>query len=376
MSLAELPDIEIVPVDPEEIRDSIITVYEAVSGRTLFPGDPVRLFLLAIAQIIIQQRALLNDAARQNLLRYARGDMLDQLGAYVETHRLPATAAVTTVRFTLSNIRPNATTIPAGTRVSPGSNLFFSTLTVAEIPAGETCVDVPCECMETGAIGNGFVAGQINILVDPIPYITSVSNITESSGGADVEPDDQYRERIYRAPERFSVAGPAGAYEYWARTANANILDVHVHSPAPAEVEIYVLMAGGELPASDILKAVEEAVTPKTRRPLTDLVTVHAPSVVNYEIDLKYWIDAENAAETAAIQTAVNQAAQDYILWQKSKIGRNINPSELIRRVMNAGARRVELMKPDYMVLDPTEIAIIDDPEMDVVITYGGLEDD
>lgn len=376
MSLDTLPDIDFAPLDAEEIQSSIMTTYEAITGRTLFPGDPVRLFLISLSSLIIQQRMLLNDAARMNLLRYAREGYLDHLGAQVETARLPAAPAVTTVRFTLSAVRAEPVTIPAGMRVTPGNNLFFATAAVAEIAAGDMYVDVPCQCLEAGERGNGFMPGQINVLVDPQPWISAVSNTTESSGGADVEADDSYRERIHGAPERFSVAGPAGAYEYWARTANAGIMDVHVHSPAPAEVEVRVLMNEGELPTTDILAAVEAAVNDRTRRPLTDQVTVSAPEVVPYEVDLEYWIDIERATDAVAIQAAVNQAVQDYILWQKSRIGRNIIPSELVRRVMNAGARRVAVTSPTYAVLDETQIARIADPETDIFVAYGGIEDD
>lgn len=372
MSLNDLPDIKLVETDPESIRNNIITTYEAVSGRKLYPGDPVRLFLNTIASLIIQQRVLINDAAKQNLLRYARGSMLDHLGARVETPRLPAAPALTTVRFTLSVPRLEVVTIPAGTRVSPGGNIYFATTDVAEIAPGSLFVDVQAECMEPGIAGNGFLPGQINLLVDPIPFVASAENTTESAGGADEETDDAYRERIYTAPERFSVAGPRGAYEYWARTANAGILDVHVHSPAPVEVEIRVLMAGGELPTSDVLQQVEDVLSDDRVRPLTDYVTVLAPAVHSYDVDLTYWIDMENAASATEIQHAVDQAVADYVLWQKSKIGRDLNPSELIRRVMQAGARRVAVTSPTYTVVPDTDVAVASA----VNVVYGGLESD
>jgi len=372
MSLNDLPDIQLVDTDPETIRNNIITTFEAISGRKLYPGDPVRLFLSAIASLIVQQRVLINDAAKQNLLRYARGGMLDHLGARVETPRLPASAARTTIRFTLSVPRVEAVTIPAGTRVSPGGNVYFATTDVAEIAPGELYVDVPAECMETGESGNGFLPGQINLLVDPIPFVASAANTTESSGGSAEEDDDAYRERIYTAPERFSVAGPRGAYEYWARAVNPGIIDVHVHSPAPGEVEIRVLMANGELPIDDILQQVSDVLSDDRVRPLTDHVAVLAPGVQTYDVNLTYWIDAENAADAATIQAAVDRAVVEYVIWQKSRIGRDLNPSELICRVMQAGARRVAVTSPTYTIIDSTDIAVADA----INVVYGGLESD
>jgi len=376
VSLKDLPDIDFVPIDPEQIKNNIITVYEAISERKLFPGDPIRLFLLSQAEVIIQQRVLLNDAAKMNLLRYARGPYLDQLGAFMETPRLAATAAVTTVRFALSAPRLEAVLIPAGVRVTPGNNIFFATSQVAEIPGGSTHVDVLCKCLATGTTGNGYLPGQINTLVDPQPYISTVANLTESAGGTDVEKDGPYQERIYTAPERFSVAGPTGAYEYWARTAHPGIMDVKVYSPAPESVNVLVLMAGGALPSQEILDAVSTVLSDRTKRPLTDRVTVSAPSVVNYTISLKYWINSANAVDAVSIQSAVGAAVQDYVLWQKSKIGRNIVPSELTRLIMNAGAHRVDITSPVYTVLDATQIAVVNNPATDIIVTYGGLEDD
>ena len=56
-----------------------------------------------------------------------------------------------------------------------------------EIAAGAMSVDLICDCLSAGTIGNDYQAGQLNILVDPIPYIAAVSNIDVSSGGIDEE---------------------------------------------------------------------------------------------------------------------------------------------------------------------------------------------
>ena len=115
-----LPEVEFVTTDTATIESEIITQYETLTGRTLAAGDPVRLFLLAIASIIIQQRAYINTAAQQNLLSYARGQYLDALGLYMNVTRLEASHAVTTIAFTLSQSLANDYTIPAGFEVTNG----------------------------------------------------------------------------------------------------------------------------------------------------------------------------------------------------------------------------------------------------------------
>ncbi|MFX3635462.1 MAG: baseplate J/gp47 family protein [Candidatus Pristimantibacillus sp.] len=376
MSLNNLPDINLVQVDADEIISNIIATYEALSGRKLFPADPIRLFLLSIANVIVQQQALMNDAARSNLLRYARGNVLDHIAALTETTRLDALAARTTVRFTLAAPQLSAVTIPIGTRTTPGNNLFFATTEIAEFPAGDLSVMVASECTTPGEIGNGYLVGQVNVLVDPIPFVAEVNNTTVSSGGTNTESDDGFRNRIHSAPSSFSVAGPSDAYEYWARSANPLISDVMVNSPVACEVDVYVLLTNGELPSTEIIEQVDAVVNDRRIRPLTDKVTVLGPTVVNYEIELEYWIDSSNAIDALTIQAAVDQAINDYILWQKVKIGRNINPSEITRVIMNAGAKRVSIVTPAYTVLDNTQIAIIADESTDVIVTYGGIEND
>lgn len=369
--LMSLPDINFIETDPELITNEIIIAYEAIAKKTLSPADPVRLFLLSIASMIIQQRTLINQVAKQNLLRYATGDYLDHAGARVETSRIPAQVAQVTVRFTLSSPQLSVVTVPLGTRVSPDGQLFFETIEVKEIAIGNTYVDVLCECTEVGEVGNGYAPGQITTIVDPFQWLASVTNTTTSVGGAEQESDDNYRERIYLAPESFSTAGPEGAYVYWAKTANIDIVDVSVLSPNPSEVVIRPLLKGGEIPAQPILDAVLAVVNDKKVRPLTDDVSVVAPSAVQYDVTATYYIDSANSANSPTIQAAVNTALNDYLIWQKSKLGRDIDPSELIYRLKQAGAKRVAVTFPVYTALDNTQVAADDV----VSLTYGGLED-
>lgn len=288
--LDNLPDITFAEKDAKLIESEIINAYESLAGRTLAPGDPVRLFLLSIASIIIQQRALIDFSAKQNLLAYSIGDYLDHIGALLGVKRLSAKPATTTIRFALSEVRQDVIAIPKGTRIrAESSEVVFATTAYAEIPAGQLSIDIPAECMAVGEVGNGYLPGQIKRLVDPIPYIASAGNITETSGGIDIEGDESFRERIRLVPESFSTAGPYRAYEYWALTAHQDIADVAVYSPMPGQVNICPLLKGGQLPSQEILDAVEAICSADNKRPLTDYVYVHAPTVVNYSINFTYY---------------------------------------------------------------------------------------
>jgi len=379
-TLKSLPDINFIDKDVETLLADMIADYENAyymqTGQTkkLQPGDPIRIWVYAQALRIYHAYQMIDSAAKMNLLRYATGDYLDHIGArYGERGaRLSADKAITTVRYTLSAARTGANTIPTGNRSSPGNEVYFATITAAEIPAGSTYVDVIAECTEAGKVGNEYTAGQINILVDPIPYIASVVNTSTSQGGSDVESDDDYRERLYLLPESFSVAGPSEAYEYFAKQYSSAIEDVKVTSPNAGEVDVRFTLEGGELPGATIIAAVLAYLSASTRRPLTDQVTVQAPTTVSYDITLTYYIKTEDAASAGNIQTAVTAAIADYVLWQKRKIGRDINPSELISKIVQAGAKWVVVTAPVYTAVAETALAI----SGTIAATYGGLEDE
>ena len=125
MPLSNLPDITFVDSNKETVLAELINLYTQITGRTLAQGDPIRLFLSTITAVIIQQRNLINYTGKQNLLRYAAGANLDHIGVLVGAERLPAAAAMATVRITLAETRAVSTLIPAGTRITAGDNVFF-----------------------------------------------------------------------------------------------------------------------------------------------------------------------------------------------------------------------------------------------------------
>ena len=369
------PNISFVDTDTETLVNALIRSYERFTGRTLYPADPTRLFLLWIADIIIQERVNIDFSAKQNLPRYAEGEYLDSLAEiFKDTYRLEPEAARTTIRFTLSMKLDAATIIPAGTRVTAGEEIIFSTLDVLTIPAGELTGDIAAECLTVGEIGNGFVPGQISKLVDIFPYFERVENITESAGGADRESDAAFYERMRESMETFSTAGPLGAYEYYAKTASAAIADAKAIGPEeePGVVDIRILMQGGELPTQEDLNRVLETLTAERVRPLTDLVRVGAPEIVPFDIDLTYYIPKPNASGAAKISQDVESAVEKYKRWQMERMGRDINPSHLISLVMAAGAKRVDVRSPVFTVVEESAVAQV----KKIAVLNGGIENE
>ena len=189
--LENLPEIEFVDSDKETVLAELVNLFTAITGRTLAQGDPIRLFLNTIAEVIIQQRAWINYTGKQNLLRYAAGGNLDHIGVLVGADRLAAAAATTTVKITLSEERAVSTLVPAGTRITAGDNVFFALESNVNIVAGETTATASAQCTVTGNTGNGYLPGELKTIVDPVPFVASIVNTTTSEGGAEVEDDLQ-----------------------------------------------------------------------------------------------------------------------------------------------------------------------------------------
>ncbi|MCB2186934.1 MAG: baseplate J/gp47 family protein [Deltaproteobacteria bacterium] len=367
-----LPEAQFCDIDTATVEAELIAAYENITGRTLYPGNPERLFVEGVAYLVAQQRYLIDNAGKMNLLHYSRDAYLDHLGDYLNTFRLGERAASTTLRFSLAEPLAWEVIIPQGVRARAGGEdaLMWVTTAEAKIPAGEISVDVEAGCQTPGAAANGLVPGQIHRLVDGVTYVQGVVNLTLTLGGTDAETDANLRARVQLAAEAYSTCGPEDAYRYWARSVSQLISDVAVWSPSPGEVWIAPLMAGGELPSAEIINAVDAAVNDVRRRPLTDVVHVVSPEVAPCEVALTYYILQSHATRTLAIQAAVAKEVAAYVAWQREALGRAILPSVLVDRVQSVpGVQRVEVTAPEYQALEPRQVAAPGAP----VLTYGGL---
>ncbi|SPT67660.1 Uncharacterized homolog of phage Mu protein gp47 [Anaerobiospirillum thomasii] len=369
-----LPDINFLEVDSQRVTDEIIAEYERITDRALAPSDPVRLFLLSLAAIIIKQRNAFDLGAKQNLLSYASGERLDHLGAFVNTTRIEATGAQTTLKFTLNQAQDGVYTIPKGTRVTNGV-FTFATDSIYEIMPPETTAEISATALELGEIGNNIPVGKINQLVDPLPSITKVENITATSGAGDREDDERYAMRIKLAPASFSVAGPAKAYEYHTLSYSTAIIDAKIYGleDHPGNVYIHPLLTNGELPQTEFLEALTAYLNADTIRPLTDKLMVSAPTSVNYQITATWYLSKDDINRINQVKEQVTKAVEDYRLWQQSKIGADINPDVLIEYVRKAGAKRIVITEPEYKVVQQSEVAQC--LASAVNLTYGGIED-
>ena len=378
-SIMNYPDVSFIDnLSVETLENNMIQWFKQkrkeLTGKDIVLGaaDDRRLILSAGAYFIYQAFQKTDQAGKMGLLKYATGDFLENLGALKGVSRNPARGATVTLRYSMTSTRTSGTPVPAGSKATAGDGVFFSTQEYVEIPAGGTYVDAEALCDTVGTGGNVYAIGEINKMEAAVPFIDSVTNITKAQNGRDIESDDDLRERIFLAPESYTSAGSKGAYEYYVRTYDSTIEDVSISSPDPREVEIRCILADGELPQEEYINGLTAYLNSPDIKMLTDLISVQAPDTVNYNISMTYYINQSDSASALTIQNAVNNAVSKYIMWQKTKIGRDINPDELVKLVKEAGAKRVIVTSPVFTTIGFDEVAKLTTQ----TVTYGGLEND
>ena len=361
-----MADLNFISTNATEIYNEIITELENGVSEPLFPGDERRIFAEALVPLFVGFYNAVNDAARQKMLRYARGTVLDAIGENRGTIRYQPVPARTTIRFFVDTPVSENIIIPAGVTVTGDYVRYFTTDTTVVLMAGGAFVDAPATSVGGGDSYNNIPVGEINTLVDlsKAPLIDRVENTTTTTGGSDQESDEAYRDRIRSSPDSLSTAGPANAYRHWAISADPTIADAVVESPSPGVVLITPIGYGGVVPDEELLEKVRAITTADDIRVLTDKVIVQAPSVLYYDIELVYHTTAANEGGVVRNVEESGGAIDRYIFWQGSALNRDLNPDYLRKLILApdwgeglVGAERVEVISPQFEELNATTVA-------------------
>ena len=374
------PEFKFVDTDTATLEAALVSAYERITQISVRPGSPERLFIKWVADILIQQRSLINRTGNQNLPSRAEGEDLDALGElFYELKRPQAQPAKATEKFYISEAQETAILIPKGTRVTDSNNThYWKTVADKYIEIGDTYAEVAVECMDSGTGGNGYAIGQLNTIVDVFDYFSRCENTTVSDDGTDASTDDEYYELMRSSLDGYSCAGARGGYYFFARKVSSEIADVVPNMPDAGEVNIYVLMEDGTLASETMKAAVLAACSAEEVRPLTDHVSVEDAQTVTYNIDFTYYIPTNSTKSATEIEADVNKAVESYKAWQCARFGRDINPDKLREYVLAAGAKRLVLTSPVFTSLrdgkDNTvpQVATIGT----VTVTNGGYEDE
>lgn len=401
--------------DPESLRSSLLESAAALLGKDLYPAQVEYLLCDLIAYVYSLAQIDFQYTGEQSLVNFALGGNLEQLGALLGVTRAEASQALTTFQFTLSSAQTQNVFIQAGTRIKSkdGRAIFETTedLTIVGTPTNAVTRNVSGivrgRCQTPGVTGNQYQANDINLLVDPVAFVASVTNITIAAGGIDAEDDERLRTRTKLAPASFSVAGPEDSYRFYALRVSPAIRDVSVVSPNPnavisalqtliqqvsdvvqavnttladaktaastraatnialvqptvadlARVRVYVLATTG-LPSNELKALVATELNALSVRPLTDLVEVLDPVAVPYTVTIQLTIFGF-ADQQSVLAQATAEVAKITSAWG-SKLGADIVPEQLVTALVPVasqpnggvyGVYRAVVVSPTYQAL-------------------------
>jgi phage-related baseplate assembly protein len=162
------------------------------------------------------------------------------------------------------------------------------------------------------------------------------------------ESDDKFRERVWLSMQALSVAGPHGAYVFFALSASPDVLDAKSYGPKqhnlPGEVHVYVLSRVGDGTADQaLLDTVLLTLNDEDVRPLTDYVTAYTAVITTYTIEATLHI--KQGPDPQSVKDAALQAAQAYV-DSVHRIGQIVAESGIYQALHQPGVDRVTLTSP------------------------------
>lgn len=182
--------------------------------------------------------------------------------------------------------------------------------------------DPALKLLETAAYREMLLRWRINEAAKSVMLaFAKGANLDHLVALADVErQDDESDERLLKrfrlSLEALSVAGPRGAYEFHALSADPRVESVDVTTPTAGDVNIVVL--GGDnddgLPDAALVTEVEEALDTELVRPLTDELTVSAARNICYQVLVTIYVG--DGPDTTVVRTAAEKAVRAYLLAQ------------------------------------------------------------
>lgn len=258
----------------------------------------------------------------------------------------------------------NGVTVPAGTLLRRADNMEYTLDADALISGGTATGNVTA--MEAGASGNAVVGVALTL---PTPIAAVQSTVTVSGdglvGGVDVEPEDDYRERILERWRRPPHGGAAHDYIAWAKEVpGITRAWPYPNQQGPGTVTVIVVMdnkEGSIIPSPSEVAVVQEHI--EAQRPVTGDVFVVAPTPIEVDFEINI------SPNSLVVQTAIQNELADLFL-RESKPGGTLLISR-IREAVSLAAGEF-----DHTMVSPTANVVRDFGEISVLgtITFGEID--
>jgi len=170
------------------------------------------------------------------------------------------------------------------------------------------------------------------------------------------EDDDALRMRALMAWDGLSVAGPTGAYEFFALSADGKVADAKGSSPAPAEALVTIISTEGDGTADNALIAkVTQALSHEDKRPVGDRLTVQSAGIIHYTITAKLHVNSQGAEAEVILQTARDRLAA--FINPRRRIGVEVPRSAIDAALHVQGVTKVDLPGWADITPSPTQAA-------------------
>lgn len=175
------------------------------------------------------------------------------------------------------------------------------------------------------------------------------------SAPAVMESDPEMRRRALLAPEAFATAGTHGGYVFHALSADPQVLNADVWSPAPGQVRVAIQQRDGAGAADeDVIGAVRDHLNRDDIRPLTDVISVSSVEVHAYAIDVTVFI--QPGPDPVAVKEAVTGSLTAMVASRRIP-GRDVPVSAIIAAAS----------------VGPVDRAVVNEPAGDVPMDHGAL---
>ena len=158
------------------------------------------------------------------------------------------------------------------------------------------------------------------------------------------ESNENYRRRIQLSLEGYSVAGPTGAYEFFALSADPRVKDVAASSPSGGNVSVVVLSSEGNgVPSDELIQKVQAALSSEKIRPVCDTVTVKKAAVTIYRV----WAELVLAdpPDQELIRSEAKASARRYV-DRVHRLNWGVSRSGLLAALHLGGVKNVFLASP------------------------------
>ena len=295
---------------------------------SIVDGTVIQAILAAYASNLLDLYDTLADTENQVFVDTATGSYLDRIANLVGCQRKGGEKATGTVTFSRNTPADNDILIPAGTKVrtqidSNGNYYVFTTDSNVTLTKGLTSVDASITAEYVGTAYN-LPSNSIIVMVDHIAGITAVTNANPTSGGVDVESDEDFRARI---PEYISslARGTKTALKVGAESV-AGVGSATVVEGNPGSVNVYISATSGDV-TQDLIDSVKTTLDDYRSAG----VQVNVYGVLSIPVSVTATLSVKDGY--SGVQTSVQNALIDFL--NKKPQGDLVRENEIIAVIMD-----------------------------------------